>query len=983
MDQRGTAARGTAHRLAAPTPRELADYPRFNIETLGLRHAEAIPDALAYALKWQREFQAAAGNPTAAKEIADNLLALLRFLKQMEESSPHDADGALLVNDPLAQMSRAKSKTRVVEMATGESILVTDEYVDAPMPAWAPSLFPPDFPFDLRAHYPARPRWLEEIPPFGIDNIRQWILTSALAPFAAASPDPVEAEDQAVEAGVEEKVWELRDPESKFKPHPDEAEKAMEAAARKIDRSKWTAVRLANFKGVTPTVNAAIARLATTTLADIQRHTGVKFPTPYADDPLIKHTAVILYHSVCSFALDGNGEPFALDGLVDYPILIDKPGDTVRRDVPSDIGVTISVQKYGFGLFRLSDQGIQKLLAGTVGAFTEELNTFSWPSDVHKAVDTYMQRQGSFSFIAGVTARAAYDRAEITLARIRDRIPEFVDVVTPYVVREILARARAKLDNWEAFAKEVLIEVIKEIVLDKVKDKIRDYLVKKIGKRIIPGVNAAMAVYDLAAGGEERMRIRTIIACIMVALESRADEDMHIAGKTCSKVLGDEFEDAVIDALIEKSKKTGAKLRRRGRGKDDAVDHPEPRPAPDQPSAQGKDKPAEAATETAAPTRVNAGNQPIDVPVSDKSAARPSGAQSAEAASKQDKAPRPPNQQERAQMAKWPETERRHKEHVADKAAKAEEKARAKLKEQQDKEEAQKQVVNGDPGTSDQSKDQKSKGTEKKATGDNGTGSGAADAKPGGTGGGTGTGNTGATANNKSTGATGARRRIRYPENKDWEPMGETRPPDTPPGTRDNPRVIPPVKTEPTPDPMVVKEPAGVPETQDVRTQLNPPSRAVSASKALNAESAAVHGPKPPQHDSHHITPDKDDPDGAGGRARDALETAGVKSSDAANEARARGQPKDPRLPFESSSQHWSLHKKEDYEALAADLESVKHDPAAVRDVLRKYGLEIWEGRRHEPLPIQWGPDPEPPDLDDDDDDPKKPRGGRGRRRKK
>lgn len=1007
MDERGVSDRGTAFRISTPRPGAQPEYPAFHVDTLGLLGARAIPDALAYALKWQLEFQAAAGNLYERKELADKLIKLWHFLKEWEEKSPRDADGALLVEDPLWVLAHAREKGEWVETSSGVTVFVTLSREEAPLPVWAPTLIPSEYPFDMGARYPSRPVAVEELPPFTDANIRLWLLTSLFADGIPKQPPPLPGPEVGAD-GIKAEGFSLYEVEDTFDPGEDEAEKAMEDAAKKIDRQKWTAARLGAFYGNTPTVNATIARLRTTTLGDIQRYTGVKFDSAYLDVPLIKFTEVILYHSVYSFALDRNGEPFDLryshegKGMIDYPMLIDEPGETVRRDVPPLDGVYISVQRSGFGLFRLSDAGIDKVLFGTVGAFTAYGYGASAPSGVHKALQSYINNFQPYGFVAAITVPGAYDRREITLGRIRSRIPEFVEMVTPHVVKEMMARAKQKLEHWEDFALEIAHEVIKQIILDKVKTKIRDYLIKKIGKRIVPGINAAAALYELATGGEDRMRIRNIVTCMYMALKTDNAEDLCIAAKTCAKPVADEFEDMVMDALINHSKKAASKLARKSKSKSasksdseskEAEERKQPKTGDTEDPVANDNRSVEARpgeTDASQPVRTvkpsDAADtkpaqvdqpKPVDVPARNDTARPATGAQDTKMAEKsadtpaaksdappgkaKDKAPRPPNKREREAQERWEEQERQHQEKI-----------RKKIEGLKEAEEERKKATGtgdpaatGDAGKNDTGAARKSRGTGNKGTGssagtgDTGAGSGNNAANPANTG--TASGNSAANTSNTGTRPGRVVQKPAPPKRKPIDPNEER-------GTLEQPRRVP---DGPAPDPetIKVKDPDRPEGTDDVRDKPNVRTGRASHEEVLRANAEKQGGAFPLDHDAHHNQQKAGGGD-AGEAGRDALGASGVSVDDAANATPARGLPRDPRAPHESSSQHWGLHKPEQVEALRRELETVKGDPEATRDVLRKHGLDLWEGRDIEPPDFWLGPDPDPPK-------PKKPKGGK------
>jgi hypothetical protein len=133
-----------------------------------------------------------------------------------------------------------------------------------------------------------------------------------------------------------------------------------------------------------------------------------------------------------------------------------------------------------------------------------------------------------------------------------------------------------------------------------------------------------------------------------------------------------------------------------------------------------------------------------------------------------------------------------------------------------------------------------------------------------------------------------------------------------------------------------------------------------------------VRGGTPTDHDAHHVAPSRGGGK-TGRRIRQLLRLAGVSVNDEANELSARGMPRDPRAIHDSDSQHWNLHTKKNLLALQRELESVKGDPKATRDVLRKHADRMREDR---PIPdedIPFGGDPDDSDPEgygnDDDED--------------
>ena len=87
-------------------------------------------------------------------------------------------------------------------------------------------------------------------------------------------------------------------------------------------------------------------------------------------------------------------------------------------------------------------------------------------------------------------------------------------------------------------------------MIDEIRERIKQYVIKKIGERIVPVLNAGFALYDLATGSAARTRMRYAIACAMLAVKGTTEEDTELAARVISKVVADEFEDKIIEALI-------------------------------------------------------------------------------------------------------------------------------------------------------------------------------------------------------------------------------------------------------------------------------------------------------------------------------------------------------------------------------------------------------------------------------------------------
>src|SRR5262249_9169119 len=146
---------------------------------------------------------------------------------------------------------------------------------------------------------------------------------------------------------------------------------ALRKAEQALNREDIGRAQREAASGPMRTVSGAIGTLKKVTLNDIALQTGVEFNDPWGDQPLLQNTEVILYHTVFSFVLDKNGEPFDMNGRLHYPILVPEPGSQMRRQCPPPGGVFVSVQKYGFQNYRIANGKIDKVLFGGVGGFEE------------------------------------------------------------------------------------------------------------------------------------------------------------------------------------------------------------------------------------------------------------------------------------------------------------------------------------------------------------------------------------------------------------------------------------------------------------------------------------------------------------------------------------------------------------------------------------------------------------------------------------
>ena len=607
---------GTSNRLGT-TPRHRQVYPPFSLVLLS--EQSQIPDALAYALKWQVDLERTPEDHLEKRqELAANLLHIFDFLLKMQQQVERDpADGALLYRDPLKLLSARTGRTRIVELSDGTAIPVTTDESPEELPPWSPSLFPPHWNSKQKAEYPARPRHLLRIPPFDSPvRMGRWIKQARWKPIPqppagpvplgpGAKPEPGAAKGPGVAVIEPEAV--------PVQPVDDAAlDQALDGAATRF--AQLTPEELGRY-GAAPLVTEAIATLSRLTMSQLRAATGADVRSPWEDDKLISHTYVLLYHSVYTVVLNARAEPNKLSfsrggrGLLDYAILVPPPGSQMRRALPQPGGLNISVQRHGDSTFHVESGTITKVLFGGVGAYQEFGYGYSGKHDLQEALERYLiDRQG---YAACVTARAAFTPADLTVDRVYLRVGELAEAAFPHLLREITERLKARLENWE----ETAAAIGKELLIDLIKEKIRDYLIKKIGKRIIPVVNVASAIYDAAFSEEENTRIRHAIACALLAVRGQTTEDIEMAARVVSHICADEFEDQILQQVVRHAAKLHKPLTAR-RSK------PGPHGASDEPTAPGTDTPPKPAQDQQVlPTHGSQATSPLESEVDAKARA--------------------------------------------------------------------------------------------------------------------------------------------------------------------------------------------------------------------------------------------------------------------------------------------------------------------------------------------------------------------------
>lgn len=558
----GNRGRGTENRLVPP----VTMASTVSTASWSLMGDDAIPDVLAEALRADKELQdAMAADPDLVPERCQYLYSAWEFLREAERHSEKDPkDGALLITNSLKRFGRARIKAEVRPLVNQEgSFLAATEWVDGEADVWAPRSFPRQTKAEIAA-YPKRPRRLAHIPPFHAENVRAWreVLQGQGGLVGSGPPGP-------------------NDKQPKLPPPPDP--KVVEAMLERVvedARRRLIDYQVASVTGgQTPAVDRALTNLSLLSLEDITRQTGVPLPTGKGD--LLRSVEAFFFHGSRTVVLDRTGEPTTLGGRLTYPILVAEPGSRMRRDIPRS-GLFVSVQQYGFSTFRVDGSKVSKVLFGGVGGFRENhgIGVFT-PHPLHVKIEEYLRSLGRFVYVASITAEGAVNPTPITLSSIEEKVPQLARASMPFLVKEILALVPKTVGDVAALLKDIAVEAIKQIIIEEIRERVIAFVVKKVGGRLVPFVNLALALIDLA-DDEGNARIRHAIACGLMGVHSRSVDEMTIAAKVLAKIMADEFGDRVIEVLVAKAMQGAKGLAKKAAG----GSHADPTPL-DAPGANG------------------------------------------------------------------------------------------------------------------------------------------------------------------------------------------------------------------------------------------------------------------------------------------------------------------------------------------------------------------------------------------------------------
>lgn len=310
----------------------------------------------------------------------------------------------------------------------------------------------------------------------------------------------------------------------------------------------------------------------------------------YGHHSLFDRTDIILYHSINTVLIDKEGNPnkeirgFDVCPSAESPILypVHEHRVSMKRHMPPPSATYISLARdCGFS-FRISlnekKLSVEQTLFHMTGEFFFSEYGQSGTYPFQNEIQTWL-RNNEPSFVAAVTAPSALQQKEVTYSVFKEMVPKLTEASIPFVVAEIITRTKNRKDNLPEYlmtiGREIIIDLLKDLIIDWVKW----YLTKKIGSKIIPLINAVVTVAEIWTEEEERIQIRTTIACLRMAIKGGCPDDMTIAAKVFAKVIVDKFEDKLIEHLALKARQGANKLV----GHSEAGTRDEPKAAQDKP----------------------------------------------------------------------------------------------------------------------------------------------------------------------------------------------------------------------------------------------------------------------------------------------------------------------------------------------------------------------------------------------------------------
>lgn len=329
------------------------------------------------------------------------------------------------------------------------------------------------------------------------------------------------------------------------------------AAATALDAAQVTAPPDRDM----PLVSTYLGQIKAFKFSDLERQSRARYGYGVSDDQIYGRVELMIYHSVYSVLLDNAGNPAFLPGFP-YALLIPKPGVPMeRRMQPPGLYLgTGKLADYQFAVDRKDPRKVKSILFGGIGGLTETLNTFSWEHELHTQLQQHIDFTGIY-VVPVIVAPEAFNSGELTIGKAYDRMPEIVEHTARHVYAEIVKRLGNLYENYPDILKQVGADIVKDIIIDQVKSWAIDYLVKKLGKKIIPVVNVVSALAE-ALDDEELAMTRAALTALVMAVKSTRADDMTISSKVLGKIGADKVQARVVQELS----KRGAQLVKKGAG---------------------------------------------------------------------------------------------------------------------------------------------------------------------------------------------------------------------------------------------------------------------------------------------------------------------------------------------------------------------------------------------------------------------------------
>ncbi|QCB44900.1 hypothetical protein [Hydrogenophaga sp. PAMC20947] len=372
----------------------------------------------------------------------------------------------------------------------------------------------------------------------------------------------------------------------------------------------------------TPVISRALATLRGLTFGDAGKSSHLRVTAQWADKPIGSTVGIILYSSVYSVVLDGRGEPVTLPGIAPYSLLIQGPGENMLRRLPHpglyvSLGILASYQLRVTGPHKT-----QVLVHGSMFGLQREVMGFSRQGlgaeasthPLQNRLQNYLDRTHRGHTLVSIVTPDAFASGSLSFARLKSTIYKLIPLMAEFALKYV----KAELAKLPETYKDKIAQIAADFIPDAVKDAVRawaiNWLIKKVGKTIIPGVNLISAIADAIDDDGDAERIRNIAACLTMATLSGKSDDMVITSKILSKIAVNEVGKRIVQKVIAEtgkqvSKQVGKRMAARDTGQieTDQIDAPDVEGAPP-PRA---DAPVPSAPETLPPEmRAPAQNPP-------------------------------------------------------------------------------------------------------------------------------------------------------------------------------------------------------------------------------------------------------------------------------------------------------------------------------------------------------------------------------------